>query len=75
MNMPLTEIPLGQKCTITSINDTGTFGQRIRNIGLIPGKDIIVQGEAPLGDPIQIKLKGHSISIRKKEAEKIIVRI
>ena len=53
----------------------GEIHHRIMDIGIYPGVEILVERVAPLGDPIEFKLKGCHVSLRREEAEKIIVEM
>lgn len=71
----LNELTVGTKARVLRIEDKGAFNRRIRDMGLNPGAEITVEKRAPLGDPINIKVKNLSLVIRNNEAEKIIVEI
>lgn len=73
--IPLRELPKGQKAIITSIQAVGEIGRRIRDMGLTVGSDIEVIGKAPLNDPVAIRLKGCTLSLRNKEADYILVQV
>lgn len=64
----------GEKATIHRINGDKTLRQKFLNMGLSRGQEIIVERVAPLGDPIEITIRGYNLSLRKSEAELIIVR-
>ena len=68
----LKDIPPGQKCKITRIA-TGEASRRIAEMGVVPGALVEVEKIAPLGDPIDIKVKGYHLSLRKEEADGIDV--
>ncbi len=53
----------------------GSFKERLEDMGFVEGSKIRIIREAPLGDPIEIIIKGYKISIRKKDAKKIIVEV
>ncbi|VEN74668.1 Iron transporter FeoA [Candidatus Desulfarcum epimagneticum] len=63
----------GQTGTISSINANGELGRRIRDMGLIPGAKIRVQGRAPLYDPLSLKVMGFTLTLRNSEADYINV--
>lgn len=75
MAITLDNMQKGQKGKILKIVDKGPFNRRIRDMGVVPGTEILYEGKAPLGDPINIKAKGFSIALRNNEAEKILVEI
>ncbi len=64
----------GEKATIHKINGNSAIRQKFLDMGLSRGQEIIVERVAPLGDPIEITIRGYSLSLRKSEAELIIVR-
>ncbi len=70
--MTLQEILPGQTCVIKSIY-TNNLRKRIIDMGLISGTRIYVKKTAPLGDPIEINVRGYSLTLRKAEARTIIV--
>ena len=63
----------GEKATVHKIKGNSTIRQRFMDMGLSRGQEIIVERIAPLGDPIEITIRGYSLSLRKSEAELIIV--
>lgn len=72
-SISLRQMQEGQKAVITSIAATGELGRRIRDMGLVPGTEIQVVGRAPLQDPVALRLKGFTLSLRNKEADYISV--
>ena len=64
----------GEKATVHKIKGNSTIRQRFMDMGLSRGQEIIVERIAPLGDPIEITIRGYSLSLRKSEAELIIVK-
>lgn len=71
--MKLDQIETKTIVKIKKINNEGAFKRRMMELGLIPGKEIYVQKFAPMGNPMEIKLEGQSISIRNEEASLIEV--
>jgi len=69
----LREIKCGKTVTVTKLNGEGALKRRIMDMGITKGAKILVRKVAPLGDPIQINLRGYELSIRKSEAENIEV--
>jgi ferrous iron transport protein A len=65
----------GQRAIIDSIDAQGELGQRMRAMGLLPGAEIQVVGRAPLHDPVALRLKGFTLSLRNSEADYIAVRL
>lgn len=72
--MTLNEVPVGGICTVTRINGEGRLRRRIMDMGITKNVEIRVVKIAPLGDPMELNLRGYELSIRKTEAENIEVR-
>ena len=64
-----------QSGVITAIKVGGELGRRIRDMGLVPGTSVKVQGRAPLYDPVALKVMGFTLSLRNNEAEYIEVEV
>ena len=71
--MTLREVPLGSSVTIKNLNGTGATKRRIMDMGLVKGVEVFVRKVAPLGDPIELTVRGYELSIRKADAELIDV--
>ncbi|MCD6521669.1 ferrous iron transport protein A [Candidatus Calescamantes bacterium] len=71
--MKLNELFKGEKGKIIKVEGDRILKRRLRDMGVIPGEIIEVVRIAPLGDPLEIKVKGYYLSLRKREAEKITV--
>lgn len=71
----LRDIPVGSSCTVKALTGTGTGAvkRRIMDMGLTKGAKVKVVKVAPLGDPIQVNVRGYELSIRKDEADKVEV--
>ncbi len=63
----------GQHGTVVSIGDTGALRQRLIAMGLTPGAEISLRKYAPLGDPLEIRIRNFELSIRRRDAESILV--
>lgn len=64
-----------QSGTITAIKVGGELGRRIRDMGLVPGTQITVQGRAPLNDPVALRVMGGTLTLRNNEADFIQVEV
>jgi len=64
-----------QSGTISAVKVSGELGRRIRDMGLVPGTDIKIQGRAPLYDPVALRVRGFTLTLRNNEAEHIEVNI
>ena len=71
----LSELKPGQRAKITKISAKGSVRRRILDMGVVRGADIEMERVAPLGDPIEVKIKGYHLSLRKEEASNIYVEI
>lgn len=71
----LRKMQVDQTGTIASVKGTGELGRRIRDMGLIPGKEIKVQGRAPLHDPVSLRIMGFTLTLRNNEADHIEVEV
>ncbi len=69
----LKDIPCGQTVTVKRIDNTGAIKRRIMDMGITKGVDIFVRKVAPLGDPMEITVRGYELSLRKADAENIVV--
>ncbi len=64
---------VGESGVISKVEGEVSLKRRILEMGAVPGTEVVVERVAPLGDPIDIRLKGYHLSLRKEEAEKILV--
>ena len=71
----LNEVKPGRKGKIVKIIGRSEVNKRLADMGVVPGTTVEVERVAPLGDPIDVKLKGYHLSLRKEEASKIIVEL
>ena len=60
---------------IRKISSRGDLGRRIREMGLVPGMPIMIQGRAPLRDPVAVKIKDFTLTLRNNEADHILVEV
>ncbi|MBR4733052.1 MAG: ferrous iron transport protein A [Lachnospiraceae bacterium] len=72
--MNLKEVKVGQTVTVVKLNGEGAIKRRIMDMGITKGTEVYVRKVAPLGDPIEITVRGYELSIRKADAEKIEVK-
>ena len=73
--MTLDKLPLGQKAVITAVGGEGALRCRLLDMGLIPKTRVRVEKVAPLGDPLELRVRGYSLSLRKEDAGKIEVEV
>lgn len=70
----LDKLQIGKSGIISETSGDGNIRLRLLDMGLIPGTAVTVEKTAPLGDPIQIKLRGYELTIRKEDAFHITVK-
>lgn len=71
--MTLDKLPIGKKAKITAVNGTGPLRLRLLDMGLIPNTEVVVRKIAPLGDPMEIHLRGYELTLRLSDAMDISV--
>ena len=71
MTETLNEIKVGETVKVVRINGEGPLKRRIMDMGITKGQEIYVRKVAPLGDPIEITVRGYELSIRKKKKKSI----
>ena len=69
----LKEVPCGQTVKVTKLNGEGPVMRRIMDMGITKGVEIYVRKVAPLGDPVEVTVRGYELSLRKADAEMICV--
>jgi feoA family protein len=72
--MTLNELKTGTSGIITAVGGDGALRCRLLDMGLIPRTRVILQKVAPMGDPIEIRVRGYELTLRVEEAQKIEVR-
>jgi len=72
---PLTSVALGSKATVTEIKLPPESRPRLMEMGLLVGTSVELVRFAPLGDPVEIKVRGYNLTLRKHEVEQIFVRV
>ena len=65
----------GQRATITRINGESALRRRFAEMGIIKGETILIERNAPLGDPVEYFIKGYHLALRKEEAAQIEVTL
>ena len=73
--MNLAQTRVGQVVTVSHVAGEGSFRRRLMELGLVPGTRVEVIGVAPLGDPLELLVRGSSLSIRRGEAEDVAVSL
>ncbi|HIU66510.1 MAG TPA: ferrous iron transport protein A [Candidatus Caccomorpha excrementavium] len=71
--MTLRDLKPGETGVVASIGTKGAMKRRIMDMGVTPGTQIKVIKVAPLGDPIEVNIRGYELSLRKEEANQILI--
>lgn len=73
--MTLDQMPIGKTAVIRQVGGQGALRCRLLDMGLIPKTRVRVEKVAPLGDPLELRVRGYSLSLRKEDAGKIEVEV
>ena len=72
--MTLGEAKVGSNVTVTKIEGDGAYKRRIMDMGITKGSEIYIRKVAPLGDPVEITVRGYELSVRKNDAQCVQVK-
>jgi ferrous iron transport protein A len=67
----LADLPVGASGRVRSIEGDDELSLRLMEMGLTPGVEVAVVGTAPLGDPLELELRGYRLSVRRSEAARV----
>ena len=70
----LKQVKVGQTCTVKRVHGEGALRRRIMDMGITKGVEVYVRKVAPLGDPIEVTVRGYELSLRKEDAAMIDVK-
>jgi Fe2+ transport system protein A len=70
----LKEAKCGQTITVAKVSGAGAVKRRIMDMGITKGTEVYVRKVAPLGDPVEVTVRGYELSLRKADAEMILVQ-
>jgi ferrous iron transport protein A len=71
--MTLDKLPLNKEATIVSVGGEGALRCRLLDMGIIPKSKVTVKKVAPMGDPLEIRIRGYELTLRVEDAKKITV--
>lgn len=74
MEVTLDQLKVGEQGILLEYTGDGDLQGRLKELGLVRGTPILVERYAPLGDPLEIKVRGYHLAIRKKDAAQIVIR-
>ncbi|MHC1711145.1 MAG: ferrous iron transport protein A [Solidesulfovibrio sp.] len=69
----LRQMRVGQRARISRVEAGGELGRRLRDMGLVPGTEVSIVGRAPLKDPVALRLRDFTLTLRNNEADHILV--
>lgn len=70
----LSELSIGESGVVVAVNGEGAVRRRLFDMGITPGAEVYLRKKAPLGDPIEISLRGYELTLRKAEAANVQVQ-
>ena len=73
MSQTLKQVPCGKTVTVRRLQGEGPIKRRIMDMGITKGTQIFVRKVAPLGDPVEVTVRGYELSLRKADADMILV--
>jgi len=75
MILNLDEFVIGQSGKIVKVNGEGRVRRRLFDMGVTPGAEVFLRKKAPLGDPIEVTLRGYELTLRKDEAQFVVCEV
>ena len=73
-SISLRDLKEGDRAAIKAIRGEGAFKRRLLEMGFMPGTTVLIKKYAPLRDPIELVIKGYHVSLRRSEAQQVLVR-
>ena len=70
----LSQLKIGEKATVVVVHGEGAVRRRLFDMGITPGAEVYLRKKAPLGDPIEIAIRGYELTLRKSEAAQVEVK-
>ncbi len=71
----LSEFAVGEKGVVKTVSGEGRLRRRLFDMGVTPGADVLLRKKAPLGDPIEVTIRGYELTLRKTEAELVTMEV
>jgi ferrous iron transport protein A len=75
MKLTLDSMAIGSTGIIIKVDGAGKIRRRLLDMGLTPGTEVFVRKKAPLGDPLEIALRGYELTLRKNEAHNVVLEV
>lgn len=75
MEKKLSEYAVGEKGIIKIVSGDGRIRRRLFDMGVTPGAEVVLRKKAPLGDPLEVTIRGYELTLRKSEAETVTTEV
>ena len=75
MQKQLDEFAIGETGVIKAVGGEGKIKRRLFDMGITPGAEVLLRKKAPLGDPIEITIRGYELTLRKTEAQFVVMEV
>ena len=75
MTKYLNEFKINEQGIVKKIEAEGKIKRRLFDMGVTPGTEVVIRKHAPLGDPIEVTIRGYELTLRKDEANKILMEV
>ena len=75
MEKSLSNFAIGQQGVIVKVTAEGRIRRRLFDMGVTPGAEVYLRKRAPLGDPIEVTIRGYELTLRKQEAESVLMEV
>ena len=75
MNKFLSEFSIGETGKVTAVAGEGKIRRRLFDMGVTPGAEILLRKKAPLGDPLEVTIRGYELTLRKTEAACVMMEV
>ena len=75
MTKQLSEFAIGEKGVIKMVGGDGCVRRRMFDMGVTPGAEVVLRKRAPLGDPLEVTIRGYELTLRKSEAEMVTMEV
>ena len=75
MEKKLSEFQIGEKGTVKTVAGEGRIRRRLFDMGVTPGAEVYLRKKAPLGDPIEVTIRGYELTLRKTEADCVTMEV
>ena len=75
MTKLLSDFSVGEKGVIKTVSGEGRIRRRLFDMGVTPGAEVLLRKKAPLGDPLEVTIRGYELTLRKSEAQLVTLEV